>query len=195
MTMTPTEEFEDALCGEIATADAEGNLGLPVDLDQAEQWMAQLRRIRRLRAEYVAAHAAAVARLNARLTEVTAPLDGEDAMLSEALEMFHRTLIAVDANRKTVPLPSGTLKSRMGQPTVEVTDEDALLAWAVANRPDVVDFPPPPDPKVKKVDLKKVIKAEATVSDGVPLLGADREPIPGVVVTEAERKFDLAIED
>lgn len=183
----PADDFEDALAGE--TPDFESEPAGALDLDQATQWVAQVRRIREKRDEYQAAHAAAVARLNARLAERMEALGQQEEWFTEALTIYHRTVLANDPEAKTIPTPAGTLKARKGQPGYSYEDEEALLAWAMENASDVVDVPPPPDPRVNKNRLKKVIKA-GKVSDGVIIM-PDGEPVPGVKVTDAEVDYKV----
>jgi len=181
------EDFEDALTGE--EPDFAEEPSAPLDLDQATQWVAKVARARRLREEYVAAHTAAAARLNARLNERLSALDQQEEWYTEALVMYHRTVLATDTEALTIPTPAGTLKSRMGQPSWSYEDDDALLAWAVEHANDVVDFPPPPEPRVNKARLKKALK-ESKVSDGV-VVTPEGEAVPGVKVTDAKRKFTV----
>jgi len=183
----PTDDFEDALAGD--EPDFEQKPTAPLDLDQATQWVAKVARARRLREEYQAAHAAAVARLNARLSERMSALDQQEEWYGEALAMFHRTALANDPEALTIPTPAGTLKSRKGQKQWTYGDEEALLAWAVENADDAVDYPPTPAPKVNKTRLKKALK-DAKVSDGV-VMTDDGVAVPGVTVADAVRKFTI----
>ena len=186
----PADEFESAIAGD--APDTDGEPTAPLDLDQATQWVAQVDRIRRLREEYQQAHAAAVARLNARLNARVSALAEQEEWYAEALEMFHRTVLASDSEALTIPTPAGTLKSRKGQPTFSYTDDEALLAWAMENANDAVDFPPTPDPRLNKTKFKKAVK-EAKVSDGV-IITDDGEAVPGVTVADPERKFTIETE-
>lgn len=196
--MTITDEFDEALAGEAPDFDAEPTPAL--DLDQATQWVAQVARVRRLRDEYLAAHAAATARLNARLNERLAALNEQEAWFEEALAMYHRVLLANDPEAKTVPTPAGTLKSTATQPTWEFYDEEAFTAWAVENMPQVIaEPPPPPAPKVVKTEVKKVLKAEAAealkmagTSDAV--LTHDGAAVPGLRVLPAGRNYKVITE-
>lgn len=183
----PTDDFEDALAGDDPDFGSEPSS--PLDLDQATQWVAKVAQARRKREEYREAHAAAVARLNARLAERMEALDQQEAWFTEALTIYHRTVLAADPEAKTIPTPAGTLKARKGQPGYSYEDEEALLAWAMENASDVVDVPPPPDPRVNKNRFKKAIKG-SKVSDGVIIM-PDGEPVPGVKVTDAEVDYKV----
>jgi hypothetical protein len=188
-------DFEDALAGD--QPDFESKPTAPLDLDQATQWVAQVARARRLREEYEEAHRSAVARLNARLSVRVEALNQQEEWYAEALEMFHRTAIAVDETALTIPTPAGTLKSTKTQPTWEFYDEEAFTAWAVENLPAVIaEPPPPPAPKVVKAEVKKALKDEATevlkvagTSDAV--LTHDGAPVPGLRVLPAGRNYKV----
>jgi hypothetical protein len=190
-----TADFEDALAPD--EPDFTETPSAPLDLDQATQWVAKVARARRLREEYVAAHSAAVARLNARLNERVSALAAQEEWYGEALAMFHKTAIAVDPEALTIPTPAGTLKSTKTQPTWEFYDEAAFTAWAEENIPQVMaEPPPPPAPKVKKAEVKKALKADAEkalkvagTSDAV--LMHDEATVPGLRVLPAGRNFKV----
>lgn len=185
--MNPTDDFQDALEGD--APDTDSTPSAPLDLNQATQWVAQVARIRRLREEYQQAHAAAVERLNERLHTRLANLAEQEEWFTEALTMYHRTVIAQDPEALTIYTPAGTLKSVQGQPKFIYEDEAALLEWAIREAGDVVDVPPTPDPKVNKTRLKKMLK-EATATDGV-FITQDGERVPGVRVEKAKRNFSV----
>ena len=188
-------DFEDALAGD--QPDFESKPTAPLDLDQATQWVAQVARARRLRDEYEEAHRAAVARLNARLDERVEALNQQEEWYAEALEMFHRTAIAVDDKALTIPTPAGTLKSTKTQPVWEFYDEAAFTAWALENLPEVIaPLPEPPEPKVAKNAVKKALKddAEAVIklagtSDAV--LTHEEAPVPGLRVLPPGRNYKI----
>jgi hypothetical protein len=188
-------DFEDALAPD--EPDFTEKPSAPLDLDQATQWVAKVARARRLREEYVAAHQAAVARLNARLNERVEALAQQEEWYGEALAMFHKTAIAVDPEALTIPTPAGTLKSTKTQPKWEFFDEAAFTAWALENAPEVIaEPPPPPAPKVVKTEVKKALKADAEkalkvagTSDAV--LTHDGAPVPGLRVLPAGRNFKI----
>jgi len=180
-----TDVFEEALAGSEAT---QGEV--PLDLDQATQWVAQVKAIRGRKAEYQAAHAAAVSRLNAKLNEVCFNLDTQEEWMTDALEMYHRTVLANDAERITIQTPAGTLKSNKGQPKWVYEDEAAFEEWAFANIPTVVT--PHPD-TINKTKVKAALK-DATFSDGVVVL-KDGTAVPGLKVLPAERGFSIVTDE
>jgi len=193
------DDFDDALGGD--TPDFQSEPVAPLGLVQATEWVAQLARTRRLQAEYREAHAAAVARLNARLNARTEALHQQEGWLAEALEMFHRTALATDKSAKTIETPAGTLKSTATQPTWEFYDEEAFTAWALENLPEVIaEPPPPPAPKAAKTAVKKALKDDAAValkaagtSDAV--LMHDGASVPGLRVLPAGRNYKVITED
>jgi hypothetical protein len=193
--MNPEQDFADALGGDEVDFDAKPQA--PLDLDQVTQWVAQLARVRHLRDEYDTAYAAAVARLSARHAERKAALDTQEAWFAEALEMYHRTVLAADPQAKTIHTPAGVLKSTATQPSWEFYDEAAFAEWAMENLPQVFSEPlPPPAPKVVKNEVKKALKDEADealkvagTSDAV--LTHDGVPVPGLRVKPAGRNYKV----
>jgi len=193
--MDINDEFDEALAGD--TPDFDAPPAPALDLDQATQWVAQVARARRLREEYQAAHAAAVARLNTRLNARLEALGQQESWYEEALTMYHRTAIANDPAALTIPTPAGTLKSTKTQPTWEFYDEDAFTTWAIENLPAVIaEPPPPPEPKIVKATVKKALKddAEAVLkvagtSDAV--LTHDGAPVPGLRVLPPGRNYKV----
>lgn len=193
--MNPEQDFADALEGDGPDFDAEPSA--PLDMDQATQWVASLARVRRLREEYEAAHAAAINRLSARLFERMIALDTQEGWFSEALEMYHRTVLSLDPEAKTIPTPAGTLKSTATQPEWQFYDEEAFTVWALENLPEVIaDPPPPPALKVAKAKVKAALKEDAAealkvagTSDAV--LTYDGAEVPGLRVLPAGRNYKV----
>lgn len=196
--MNPTEEFEDALGGDYPDFDEDVHAAL--DLNQATQWVAQLARVRRVREEYEAAHAAAIARLNARLANLTENLAQQEMWYTEALKMYHATVLANDPAAKTIATPAGTLKSTATQPSWDFYDEAAFTAWALENLPEVIaEPPPPPEPRVAKNEVKKALADAA--KDAIKLAGTsdavlthDGAPVPGLRVLPAGRNYKVVTE-
>ena len=190
--MNPDELLEDALAGEMEP-DIDSPPTAPLDLTQATSWVAHLARVRRQREEWDVAYQAAMQRLQERNRVEQARLDRWEAWLEEALEMFHRTVLANDPDALTIYTPAGTMRSKMGQPAVDIQDQEALIKFLLADDEtrELVEFPPPPPPKVGKVPLRKFIKDNMVrSSDGVVTL-KDGSTVPGVVWTDAERTFSV----
>ncbi len=64
--------------------------------------------------------------------------------LSGLLEAYHRQLFAANPTLKTIKLPAGELQLRQQQPQFN-RDNDRLLAWLKANRPEFVRVAEEPD--------------------------------------------------
>lgn len=102
-----------------------------------------------------------------------------EVQLFEAmLEDYHRRELAKDPKAKTIRLPAGELKSRKGQPKVEITDVDAFIAWAKEHRPEFVRVKTIEEPQKKAVN-------EAAVKDG--------EVLPHVEVAPAETSYSIEV--
>jgi len=172
--------FDEALAGDDAK---QGEV--PLDLDQATQWVAQVKDIRDRKAEYQAAHTAATKRLNAKLAEVCSSLDTQEEWMTDALEMYHRTVLANDDTRVTIQTPAGVLKSNAGQ-NKWVYDDQTFEAWAMENIPSAVT--PHPD-TINKTKAKSALK-DATISDGV-VITKDGVKVPGITITKPERTFKI----
>lgn len=83
----------------------------------------------------------------------------------------------------TYKLPTGKLILKKQAPEYERNDED-LLPWLKANRPDLVKVTESPN----WAELKKSVKI-----NGENVVTADGEVIPGVKVTEREDKFEVEV--
>ncbi len=64
--------------------------------------------------------------------------------LSGLLEAYHRQLFAENPTLKTIKLPAGEIQLRQQQPQYN-RDNDRLLAWLKANRPEFVRVAEAPD--------------------------------------------------
>jgi hypothetical protein len=124
-------------------------------------------------------------------------LDTQEGWFSEALEMYHRTVLSLDPEAKTIPTPAGTLKSTATQPEWQFYDEEAFTTWALENLPEVIaEPPPPPAPKVVKTKVKAALKEDAT--DALKLAGTsdavltfDGAVVPGLRVLPAGRNYKV----
>jgi phage host-nuclease inhibitor protein Gam len=119
---------------------------------QRDEW------VRRIDAWFTAA----AGRERARRSFFTQHLEGY------ALEQRDR------ANRKTVQLPSGTIRTRPTAPTVAVLDESKVLAWA--REAGVLDQVAPPKHSVKLTPLRELVEpvevvdwAHVVLADGTSL--------------------------
>jgi len=97
-----------------------------------------------------------------------------------------------DGNRKTIQLPSGTIRTRPSQPTVAVQDEAKVLAWA--REAGVLEQVAPPKHSVKLTPLRELVSvvevvdwAQLVLADGTSLEWM-RDGVSAVYGTEADPK-------
>jgi hypothetical protein len=177
--------FEEALAGDEAERGE-----VPLDLDQATQWVAQVANIRAKITEYKAAHAAAIKRLDAKLNEVVGNLETQEGWMLDALEMYHRTVLANDKERVSIVTPAGTLKSNKGRDKWVYEDDAAFTAWVLENIPTAVVTK---EDTIDKNKAKTALKS-ATFSDGV-VITADGVKVPGVKILPPERTFSVVTDE
>ncbi len=135
---------------------------------------------------------AEVARIIAWRDEATKADEGTVEHLSAMLRFYMETRNREDERCKSVKLPHGvTLKSRAQQPEWDVNAEE-FVAWAKVHAPDLLQRTITIAPRV--ADLKAAVKGDEPkfVREG-DLLHLDGEVVPGVTVTDRERKFDVTI--
>jgi phage host-nuclease inhibitor protein Gam len=111
----------------------------PVNRDEAETYLARIGEIQRMAQLNKTALAEAVAR-------VTADIEAESAKLAEEHDRLFRGLqLWAEANRhaltdggktKTVRLGNGTIAWRMAPPSVQIKEQEAVLAWLIEHKPD-----------------------------------------------------------
>jgi len=186
--MSFQDELEAALAGEDPEWDSPPTA--TPSTDQANQWLARVAQINRQEDEIQEAFDAAVNRMrvatNARLTD----LHRQRGWFTEALEVYHDTQLRLDPEgSKTIPLPCGTLVSRMGQATWDVENEDSLMEWCRQDLPSAIKVPVPAEDRLDKAALKRELKG-SRVSDGRVMLG-DGTVVPGLFVHPAQRNFTL----
>ena len=103
------------------------------------------------------------------------------------LEQYHRKQLENNPQAKTIRLPHGTMKIRAQQPHWE-WDEDKLLPWLRANKPEMVRE------KVTYNIDKKAVKDKVSVNEGTAVDQETGEVIPGIAVQERPEKFILEVE-
>jgi phage host-nuclease inhibitor protein Gam len=110
--------------------------------------------------------------------EVNGPLDN-DATYFENLLIDYAFRCRVDENdgRKSIKTAAGTVKTRLGSPSVRVEDKDAFIEWAQSNAPDLVRT---------KVEVDIAAVKEAAVVEDTTVISADGEIIPGLSVHTPE---------
>lgn len=183
-----TDDLMAALEGEEVTApipDPDGST-----IDTVTEWVAQVVRLDAREAEYVEAHKAAVAKLNARKADRLAAIEEQRGYLMDAIETYHRARLAQDPEAKSIPTPAGTLKSTKRQDQWVIEDDEAFTQWAVVNLPEAVKHP---DPVVNKTDAKKALKARAERFSDERVI-VDGGAVPGlrfIVAKEDDRTFSV----
>lgn len=107
-------------------------------------------------------------------------LEARKAHVEASLAQFHDAVLRDDPKAKTIDLPTGTLKVR-AQPAVWEFGPE-FVAWAMSAAPDLVRFPEPV-PAPDKVAAKKALTITGESGEGVPVVDAQGELVPGVSVT------------
>lgn len=171
-------------------------------LDQANWHLRYIDRIRRQRVDLEELFATEIDRLTARLGERLVLFDAQEAWHAKPVEALHRAIVARDETRKTITLPSGTLRARAQQPEWRygtgtgdewVEETDTFLVWAQANAPHLVRVPEPIPPTVDKSAVKKALVTKDVAGRPV-LLGVDPESgerPPGLAVVSRELKVTI----
>lgn len=122
----------------------------------------------------------------------TGRIDKALAFLGSLAARYHQRLLAKDKRRRTVNLPTGTLKVRKSRDTWAYHDEAQFLAWAAEHRPELVRTKTEPE----KADAKKALRLavdkpqpgdEVNVID--PKTG---EVVPGLTVIYGHDEHSVA---
>ncbi|HEV2896118.1 MAG TPA: host-nuclease inhibitor Gam family protein, partial [Actinomycetota bacterium] len=157
-------------------------------LDDANRAMRQLAKVRRHLEEVDAAVRATAERAKAWADDEHRRAEFLVALLENRLEGFHRVRVERDGKDAiTIRLEHGSLTSNAGQATWSYPDEDAFLAWARENAPDLVNQPEPPPARPFRDKVKALFKGH--IKDGKAVT-EDGEVVPGLVVHDAVRKYE-----
>lgn len=157
-----------------ATWDAPWSINSDAVADWAARKLAAARQEKeRLTCRYVEEIAAAQAWLE---REVKGP-DRDIAFFEGHLTAYHRSK-RPDGGR--YPLRHGVLASRKGSEVVEVDDEAAFVAWAKANREDLLRI---------KTEIDKAAVKKIPAKDGRFVV--DGEIVPGVRLVEKDRTWKV----
>lgn len=159
------------------------------DVEGVNRALRRLARHHRERDAVVAVHQAELDRIQQRLDARLEIVDKAIAWESEGLAMYHRAVLRDDPSRKTVHLPCGTLKARAQQPQF-VYDDDAVLAWAKAEAPDLVAskvVESVPKPELKRLLVVPALEEGETAA----AVTSDGEVVPGVTVTMRGPSFTI----
>jgi len=216
----PLHDLDDELMGPEPDWDSEPVP--PPDAANAEKMLFRLSRVRSDRVRVKDAADLRIAQVEAWRSHRDGILAAQETYIIEALERYHRAVIAIAPKQLSINLPSGDLTSKMGQP--EWTIEEAeVIEWAVpaevtatflaareayvaalgraiaeSDDPDrtraVLDIKPPSPPGFSR----KNFKAYATRRDekDKPVawgIDPQGEPIPGVTVKDPERQYGVKL--
>ncbi len=111
----------------------------------------------------------------------------DTAYLEGCLRQYHEARLAVDAKARTLHLPSGTLAARK-KPDAWEFDEEAFIAWAEVNRPDLL--------RTKLSIDRPVVKQTLVVrDDGRCIDHESGEYVPAVTVEPGGVSFTVKAED
>lgn len=177
-------DFDDAIFG----AESE-SIDIPLDREQANRILGRRARVERERDRDEAVAKDSVEHIVGWLGRVRERHDKELARLDELLNHFHAAVLALDSRAKTIDLPYGLLKARVGtQPTFEWVNDEELLGWCQVHHPELVG-----DRTTYSVN-KTEAKAAFTpvLRDGVMCVeDANGELVPGVVVHPPSTTYSI----
>lgn len=169
----------------------------PADPSWMEYAARRLRRIYRLevqRQQLDQTYANEIALLERRRDQHLARFDARVEWLAEPLRQFHRAVLRMDPERKTIAIPGGTLRSRTPKkPKVYVVNEGEFVQWAKTNAPDLIKT-------IDRVDRPKLAVdrfAHAHLEPGVavPVVAETGELVPGVEMVLPAATFDVVTDD
>lgn len=186
----------DAYLGYLASLDEQASTGLyAIENEPAAPTIADLDRAGRAlrRLAYLDARMAEIdAVYEQRLAELDAWREGERrrdehvrSFLLGRLRQFHEARLAEDPKAKTIRLPEGDLKSRMGQPRWEI-DDQALIAWAADHMDELLRRDPKVDRTAVKLEFRDRVTEDGRVFDDAG------EVVPGIIVRFAEVAYTAA---
>lgn len=157
-----------------------------VDDEAKAEWA--LRKLARAEAEMARDRALAteeIAKISSWLEERSAVILRRIEFFSSLLVEFHTNEIAADPNRKTISLPSGTLRARKAADRWVIEAPEVFITWAKDNLPEAVRVKESPALAEIKSQLA-VSKVACTTEDGQPGFYASvpdtGEIVPGVTV-------------
>lgn len=155
------------------------------NMEKANWCLLKLAKIRREQHEAQQLAQGQIERIQTWLGEQNAKADKEAERFEEMLRSYHQRELDANPKAKTISLPHGVLKARLGQPRFEIM-ADTFLTWAKENRPELIRTKEEP----KKDELKKL----AVVNAGKAIDPDTGEAIPGVTVLPAEVKYSVEVD-
>lgn len=157
-----------------------------IDTKEKASWaLRKLAKIKKAMDENKAIADAEIKRTQEWLAKENEYLQQDEDYFINLLNLYHASVLEEDPKAKTIKLPFGTLKARDQQPEY-VRDEEKLLLWAKAKRPDMV--------KVKEsVDWATLKKTVSAVQNGVAI-DENGQPIDGVTVLERGVKLSVEVD-
>lgn len=156
-----------------------------VDTDAKANWaFHRLRAAERERDDIIALYDAEIERLNAWKATMLARPSHSIAYFNHQLARYGMTVRAKDPEgreRTKHALPAGTIRFTRSQ-SVEVEDEEALVAWAESSHPDLVKRTP------KIGELRGVLAKDAQKQ--LQAVTVDGEVVPGIRI---DRRVNTAV--
>jgi phage host-nuclease inhibitor protein Gam len=156
-----------------------------VDSKEKAVWaLRKLAEIHREMAENQAIADKEIERIKAWLEEVNGGLQKDAEYFEGLLQAYHRKVLEENPKAKSIKLPYGTLKARKQEPDY-IRDEEKLLIWTKANRPDAV--------KVKEsVDWSSLKRTIVSTENGVAV-DENGQVIDGITVVDRGIKFSVEV--
>lgn len=152
----------------------------PTNDDDVRRLMRWLRSAERQAAEIRAAGDAEIARIRAWVDDRTAGLDRRADMLRGALEGW----VLADP-RKTISTPYGVIRRIAARPRVEITDVDAVVAFALAGgRLDWLRITPSKSALAHAGQPGPRVEVEGVDGPACAAVDINGEVIPGIVFAE-----------
>jgi phage host-nuclease inhibitor protein Gam len=156
-------------------------------IDTKEKAVWALRKLAKIRREMEENQSIAdkeIERIKAWLEDVNGALQKDAEYFENLLQAYHRMVLEENPKAKSIKLPYGTLKARKQEPEY-IRDEEKLLTWTKANRPEVV--------KVKEsVDWSALKKTIVSTVGGVAV-DDNGQVIEGITVVDRGIKFSVEV--
>ena len=149
----------------------------PAPEQAVERWLRELAELSEEIATISRRFTAEHDRLERRATLLIEPLEARRAKTLGQLHHYHALVRAADPSAKTIHMANGTLRSSEAQPSIDVSDEEAFVAWAAEQAPHLLRTPEPttvPD----RATIRAAFKETGKVVDGRVVI--DGEIIPGL---------------